>query len=71
MKKSLVGLALAATTAAVGAAAQPNLYGDTAKVLSATPIYDRVAYPRRECRLEPARGYEERIRRDEYRPARN
>ena len=71
MKKSILGLALAATSACLGVAAQPNLFGDTAKVLSATPIYDHVAYPRRDCRTEPTRGYEERIRRDEYRPARN
>ena len=78
MKKQVLGLAAALGFAGLAASAQsvplpqPPVYGDTAKVLSATPIYDRVAYPRRECRTEPVTRYEERVRTapEEYRPER-
>jgi uncharacterized protein YcfJ len=40
-------------------------FSDTAQVLSATPIYDRIASPRRECTNEPVTTYEDRrVRRD-------
>ena len=55
---------LAATLAAVGMQAGPALaqqsYGDVAKVVSATPITERVTESRRECRVEQVSGYEER-----------
>lgn len=74
MKKTILGIAIAATLGAVASTASAQVYGDTARVISATPIYDRVATPRRECRTEPTGGYEERRVRpgpDEYRSARN
>lgn len=74
MKKSVVAFAVAATLGGLAPAVHAQVYGDTARVLSATPVYDRVAYPRRECRIESAPGYEERRVRPEptqYRPARN
>ena len=50
MKRHLAVAAIAAAGSVIGssALAQP----DTARVLSATPIYDRVTEPRRECRTE-------------------
>jgi uncharacterized protein YcfJ len=76
MKKSFLAAGVAAILAgtAVPAAAQQS-YGDVARVISATPIYDRYTVPRRECRTEPVETYEERrsVRPGpvEYRPARN
>jgi uncharacterized protein YcfJ len=35
-------------------------YGDLADVISSTPIYDRIATPRRECYTEQVVSYEER-----------
>lgn len=73
MKK--MNLAAASGLAAVAAAAglaHAQAYGDVAKVLSATPVYERVTTPRRECRLEPVTVHEERrsVRPapEEYRP---
>lgn len=43
---------------------------DVATVVSATPIYDRVATPRRECWTEQVAAYEEqRVRRPQYNEA--
>jgi uncharacterized protein YcfJ len=42
------------------AVAQSNSHYDTAQVVSATPVYERVATPRRECRAEEVTVYEER-----------
>lgn len=74
MKKALLAAALA--PALLGAtAASAQTYGDVARVLSATPIHERVATPRRECRMEEVTEYRERRSlvpgREEYRPARN
>ena len=74
MKKPVLALALAAVLGGLASSASAQVYGDTARVISATPIYDRVAFPRRECRTEPATGHvERRVRPDPagYRPARN
>ena len=74
MKKTILALAMAAALGAIATPAGAQVYGDTARVISATPIYDHVAMPRRECRIEPTSGYEERRVRpgsDEYRAERN
>ncbi len=60
MKKTILGLCAAAALGGLATAASAQTYGDTARVIAATPIYDRVALPRRECRLEPTTVYEER-----------
>lgn len=64
MKRMLTVAVL--STLGVGAmTAQAAEFADTAQVISATPIYDRVSSPRRECVNEPVTTYEERrIRRD-------
>jgi uncharacterized protein YcfJ len=59
-QKALLGLSVAAVLGTLAAPAFAQVYGDTARVLSATPIYDRVAVPRRECRIEPGAAAEPR-----------
>ncbi len=59
MKKFLTtaiasALGLAAGTASAGQ------FADVATVLSTTPVYERIATPRRECRTEQVAAYEER-----------
>lgn len=51
--------ALALGLGSAGALAQ-TVYGDVAKVLSATPIRAGAGAPGRDCRIEPVRAYEER-----------
>jgi uncharacterized protein YcfJ len=47
-------LALAASfLAGFAGTASAQMYGDVARVISATPITERVAVPRRECLMEP------------------
>jgi uncharacterized protein YcfJ len=58
MKKTIL-VAGACVAAGLATAASAQVYGDTAKVLSATPVFDRTV-PRRECRIEPTTTYEER-----------
>jgi uncharacterized protein YcfJ len=53
-KKTPLVAAFASLLAAVATSASAQVYGDTARVISATPIYDQVATPRRECTVEPA-----------------
>src|SRR5258706_3709572 len=60
--KNMVLIAAAASVlgaTALDVAAQ-STYGDVAKVISATPVYDRVSSPRRDCRPEQVTAYEER-----------
>jgi uncharacterized protein YcfJ len=72
MKKPILGTAIAsALVAASGAAWAQQTYGDVARVIASTPIYDRVSEPRRECRTEQASGYEERRVREAPREARD
>jgi uncharacterized protein YcfJ len=59
MKKTLLAGALL-SSALVPGAVLAQAYGDTARVISATPLYDRVAEPRRECHDEQVTAYEER-----------
>lgn len=58
MRTSILSLALATALGGLPAAAQS--YGDVARVLSATPISERVPAPRRECRVEQVTTYQER-----------
>lgn len=60
--KNMVLIAAAASVlgAAVLDASAQSTYGDVAKVLSATPVYERVSSPRRDCRPEQVTAYEER-----------
>ena len=60
MKKMILGIAGACALSGLATTASAQVYGDTAKVLSATPIFDRYTTPRRECRVEPTTTYEER-----------
>ncbi|MBL8512978.1 MAG: glycine zipper 2TM domain-containing protein [Betaproteobacteria bacterium] len=65
MKRMLTVAVL--STLGVGAmTVQAAEFADTAQVISATPIYDRVSSPRRECVNEPVTTYEERRVRREY-----
>jgi uncharacterized protein YcfJ len=74
MKKMILGVATAAALGGMGSTAWAQTYGDVARVISSTPIYDRVSSPQRECRTEPVTAYEERRSArpapEEYRPAR-
>lgn len=61
MKKTILGAALASALGALpGTTAAQTTYGDVARVVSATPIHERVSVPGRECRLEAVTRYEER-----------
>ena len=60
MNKIILGAALASTLATFANTASAQAYGDVARVVSATPIYDRAALPRRDCRTEQVTAYEER-----------
>jgi len=70
MKKTILGAAITATLVAASGAAFAQTYGDVARVIAATPIYDRVSEPRRECRTEQVTAYEERRVREAPREAR-
>jgi uncharacterized protein YcfJ len=54
MKNMILAAAAASILGAwaLEAAAQSSTFGDVARVTSATPIYERVSTPRRECRME-------------------
>jgi uncharacterized protein YcfJ len=58
-KKIPLALAFAASLS-VAHPASAQIYGDTARVIATTPIYDHVATPRRECTVEPS-GYGEPV----------
>jgi uncharacterized protein YcfJ len=60
MKTSVLTAAVASALCGFASSASAQVYGDTARVVSATPIYDRVAAPRRECHMEQVTAYEER-----------
>lgn len=66
--KSILSVAVLSTLGAVGLPAGTAFaadYTDTAQVISATPVYERVSAPRRECVNEPVTTYDERrVRRD-------
>ena len=60
MKTSILATALAAAGMQAGLAAAQQSYGDVARVVSSTPITQRVTEQRRECRVEQVNGYTER-----------
>ena len=60
MKNSHLAIALGGTLAAFAASASAETYGDVARVLSATPIYDRAIEHRRDCTHESVSTIEER-----------
>jgi uncharacterized protein YcfJ len=58
MKKiALATLAALGTLSGVAIAAP---YGDVARVISSTPVYNEVSTPRQECRMEQVTAYEQR-----------
>ena len=59
MRNAVLLAALAAAGVHAGLA-QAQAYGDVARVLSATPVTERVTESRRDCRVEQASGYIER-----------
>ncbi|MGZ5571954.1 MAG: glycine zipper 2TM domain-containing protein [Usitatibacter sp.] len=73
MKTIVLTAAGACALLGFAASASAQVYGDTARVLSSTPIYDRVVTPRRECHMEQVTAYEESrtVREPESRVARN
>jgi uncharacterized protein YcfJ len=58
--KTILTAAVLSTLGLVATAASAADYSDVATVISATPIYDRVATPRRECFTEQVTTYDER-----------
>jgi uncharacterized protein YcfJ len=72
MKTTILAASVAAAVAAAVGPAQAQTFGDTARVVATTPVYDRVAMPRRDCRLETVSAYEERrtVTEPEYRERR-
>ena len=60
MNKTILSVALASALGTFPQVAGAQVFGDVAKVISATPIYEQVTTPRRECRTEQMQGYEER-----------
>jgi uncharacterized protein YcfJ len=54
MKTIVLAAAGACALWGFAGSASAQVYGDTARVISATPIHDRVAAPRRDCRMEQA-----------------
>ena len=62
--KTVLTVAVLSTMGLAAGVASANDYGDVATVISATPIYDRVSTPRRECYTEQVTSYDEsRVRR--------
>lgn len=63
MKTLLTTSVLTAVLATLGLTTGPalaNQYGDVAKVISSTPVYERVSTPRQECWSEQVAAYEQR-----------
>lgn len=53
MSKTKFAFAAASFLAGFTGSAAAQMYGDVARVISATPITERVAVPKRECLMEP------------------
>ena len=65
--KTVLTAAVLSTLGLAAMSASAADYGDVATVISATPIYDRVSTPRRECYTEQVTRYDERrVRRPVY-----
>jgi uncharacterized protein YcfJ len=60
MKKIALGVLGAIGLAGIVPIAAAQAYGDVARVISATPLYERISAPRRECRTEQVTAYEQR-----------
>jgi uncharacterized protein YcfJ len=60
MNKTLLAAALVSALGCVASTASAQAFGDVARVISATPLYERASVPRRDCRVEPVTAYEER-----------
>ena len=60
MKIMILAASVASALGGFAGSAAAQVYGDTARVLAATPVYDQVSAPRRECRTEQVSTYEER-----------
>ena len=58
--KTVLNIAVLSTLGLAAGTASAANYGDVATVISATPIVERVATPRRECYTEQVTGYDER-----------
>ena len=58
--KSILTAAVLSALGLVASVASAADYSDVATVISATPIYDRVSTPRRECFTEQVTSYDER-----------
>ena len=73
MNRIFAGLAVASAAGLASQAVLAQAYGDVARVISSTPVYERVAAPRTECRTEQVTAYEEHRtlvpHADDYRPA--
>lgn len=60
MNKMILATAVACALGGFAGASSAQVYGDTARVISATPVHEQVATPRRECHVEQVSSYEER-----------
>ena len=60
MNKTALAAALVSALGCVASTASAQAFGDVARVISATPLYERASVPRRDCRVEPVTAYEER-----------
>jgi uncharacterized protein YcfJ len=60
MKMMTLAAAGACALGGFAGTASAQVYGDTARVVAATPVYERVSVPRRECHVEQVSAYEER-----------
>lgn len=60
MRMNRIAMALLATLAAAPAFAQPQSFGDRARVIAVRPILERIPVTREECWNDRQRGYEER-----------
>jgi len=58
--KTVLTVAVLSTLGLAAGVSSAADYGDVATVISATPIYDRVSTPRRECYAEQVTSYDER-----------
>jgi uncharacterized protein YcfJ len=59
-RTTVLSATISAALLGVASAASAQQHNDTATVLSATPITERVATPRRDCTTEQVTAYEER-----------
>ena len=74
MKNLILTVAAASVLGVTAQSVSAQTFGDIARVIAATPIYESVSTPRRDCHVEQVTAYEERrsVRPgpEEYRPAR-